>query len=97
MTISMEGWRNTISISLFTILSRGCVIRKPGVAGATNFVKVDKTLPPDFTQENFAVGWYTSTGTFVGDLPSYKQRVEEFSNALAKLIPDYTQGVGRSD
>src|SRR6185369_9909232 len=34
---------------------------KSGVPGATNFVKVDKTLPPDFTQENFAVGWYTST------------------------------------
>ena len=62
---------------------------KSGVKGATNFVKVDKTLPPDFTQENFAVGWYTSTGTFVGDLPSYEQRVAEFSNSLAKLIPDY--------
>ena len=60
-----------------------------GVAGATNFVKVDRMLPPDFTQENFAVGWYTSTGTFVGDLPSYPQRVTEFSNSLAKIIPDY--------
>lgn len=63
--------------------------RKSGVPGATNFVKVDKTLPPDFTQENFAVGWYTSTGTFVGDLASYPQRVEEFSNSLANLIPEY--------
>ena len=62
---------------------------KSGVAGATNFVKVDKTLPPDFTQENFAVGWYTSTGTFVGDLESYPQRVEDFSKSLAKIIPDY--------
>lgn len=62
---------------------------KSGVAGATNFVKVDRMLPPDFTQENFAVGWYTSTGTFVGDLPSYRQRVTEFSNSLAKIIPDY--------
>ena len=62
---------------------------KSGVAGATNFVKVDKTLPPDFTQENFAVGWYTSTGTFVGDLESYPQRVEEFSKSLAKIIPEY--------
>ena len=63
--------------------------RKAGVAGATNFVKVDRMLPPDFTQENFAVGWYTSTGTFVGDMPSYPQRVMEFSNSLAKIIPDY--------
>lgn len=62
---------------------------KSGVAGATNFVKVDRVLPPDFTQENFAVGWYTSTGTFVGDLPSYPERVAEFSKSLAKIIPDY--------
>src|SRR5215216_3366308 len=62
---------------------------KSGVAGATNFVKVDRMLPPDFTQENFAVGWYTSTGTLVGDLPNYPQRVEEFSKSLGKIIPDY--------
>src|SRR5215216_1527412 len=62
---------------------------KSGVGGASNFVKVDRTLPPDFTQENFAVGWYTSTGTFVGDLPSYPERVAEFSKSLAKIFPDY--------
>jgi len=62
---------------------------KSGVPGATNFVKVDKTLPPDFTQENFAVGWYTSTGTFVGDMPDYPRRVKEFSDALAKIFPEY--------
>lgn len=63
--------------------------KNSGVPGATNFVKVDRMLPPDFTQENFAVGWYTSSGTFVGDMPSYPQRVMEFSNSLAKIIPDY--------
>jgi hypothetical protein len=62
---------------------------KSGVPGATNFVKVDKALPPDFTQEKFAVGWYTSTGTFVGDMPDYSRRVKEFSDSLAKIIPDY--------
>ena len=62
---------------------------KSGVAGAANFVSVDRSLPPDFTQESFAVGWYTSTGTFVGDLPSYPQRAEEYSNSLAKRIPEY--------
>ena len=62
---------------------------KSGVAGASNFVLVDRSLPPDFTQENFAVGWYTSTGTFVGDLPSFPQRVEEYSNSLSKRIPEY--------
>jgi hypothetical protein len=56
---------------------------------ALNFVEVDRGLPPDFTQENFAVGWYTSTGTFVGDLPSYPQKAEQYSNSLAKTIPEY--------
>ena len=64
---------------------------KAGVPGATNFVKVDRTLSPNFTQENFAVGWYTSTGTFAGDLPSYKRRVEEISSSLAERIPEYKQ------
>jgi len=55
----------------------------------TNFVAVSRSLPPDFTQESFAVGWYTSTGTFVGDLSSYPQRVKEYSDSLAKRIPKY--------
>ncbi|HKG48165.1 MAG TPA: hypothetical protein VKB02_15625 [Pyrinomonadaceae bacterium] len=62
---------------------------KSGVPGAANFVSVDRSLPPDFTQESFAVGWYKSTGTFVGDLQSYPQRVEEYSNNLSKRIPEY--------
>jgi hypothetical protein len=62
---------------------------KAGVPGATNFVKVERSLPPDFTQENFAVGWYTSEGTFTADLPSYPRRVEEFSSSLARVFPEY--------
>jgi len=62
---------------------------KSGVAGASNFIKVEKTLPKNFFEENFAVGWYTSTGTFVGDLPNYPQRVKEFSDSLAKIIENY--------
>jgi hypothetical protein len=63
---------------------------KSGVAGASNFVKVDRMLPSNTSpQENFAVGWYTSTGTFVGDLSSFPARVEEISKALAKSITDY--------
>jgi hypothetical protein len=54
-----------------------------------NFVQVERKLPPDLTQENFVVGWYTSTGTFVGDLPTYPKRVEEFSATLAKAFPEY--------
>lgn len=62
---------------------------KSGVAGAANFVLVDRGLPPDFTQENFSVSWYTSTGTFVGDLPNYPKLVEQKSSSLAKQIPEY--------
>ena len=61
-------------------------VRKPNSA---NFVAVERRLPPNLTQENFVVGWYTSTGTFVGDLASYRDRVEEFSNRLAKTFPEY--------
>ena len=62
---------------------------KAGVAGATNFVKVERRIPPDFTQENFVVRWYPSTGTFAGDLPNYPKQVEEFSASLAKAFPEY--------
>ena len=62
---------------------------KAGVPGATNFVGVVRSLTPDFPQETFAVGWYTSTGTFVGDLGSYSDRVKEYSKSLAERVPDY--------
>ncbi|HEY6802418.1 MAG TPA: hypothetical protein VI306_02460 [Pyrinomonadaceae bacterium] len=62
---------------------------KSGVAGASSFVKVERRMPPDFTQENFTVGWYTSAGTYDLDLPNYPRRVEEFSAALSKNIPEY--------
>lgn len=62
---------------------------KAGVRGATNFVKVERRLPPDFTQENFVVRWYPSTGTFVNDLPNYPKQAEEFSASLAKAFPEY--------
>ena len=62
---------------------------KAGVPGATNFVKVERMLPPNFIQENFVVGWYTSSGTFVGDMQTYPQRVEELSRVFEKIYPDY--------
>src|SRR6185369_1768523 len=40
---------------------------RAGVSGASNFAKVERRLPPDFTQENFAVGWYSSAGSEDGD------------------------------
>jgi hypothetical protein len=62
---------------------------KAGVAGATNFVKVERRLPPDFTQENFAVGWYTSQGTFEADTPLFPRLVELLSANLSKDFPGY--------
>ena len=62
---------------------------KAGVAGATNFVKVERRLPPDFTQENFAVGWYTSQGTFESDTPLFPQLVKLLSATLSKDFPEY--------
>jgi hypothetical protein len=62
---------------------------KSGVAGASNFVKVERRIPPDFTQENFVVRWYPSSGTLAGDLQDLPKRVEEFSNSLAKSFPEY--------
>lgn len=62
---------------------------KAGVAGSGNFAKVERRLPPDFTQENFAVRWYESQGTYTADLPTYPKQVEEFSDSLAKAFPEY--------
>jgi len=62
---------------------------KAGVPGATNFVIVERRIPPDFTQENFVVRWYPSSGTLAGDLGTLPQKAEEFSATLAKSIPEY--------
>jgi hypothetical protein len=62
---------------------------KAGGPGSNNFAKVERRLPPDFTQENFAVGWYKSTGTFAGDESSFPQIAEGLSANLAKNLPEY--------
>lgn len=63
--------------------------KNAGVAGASNFVKVERRLPPDFTQENFAVGWYTSKGTFEADSPTFPRLVELLGANLANSFPEY--------
>lgn len=62
---------------------------KAGVPGASNFAKVERRLPPDFTQENFAVGWYTSKGTFAADESTFPQLVEVLGTNLAQGFPGY--------
>ena len=62
----------------------------PKTPSGASFAKGERRLPPDFTQENFAVGWYDgSTGTFAGDEASFPQRVEDLSARLAKALPEY--------
>lgn len=63
--------------------------KNAGVAGASNFVKVERRLPPDFTQENFAVGWYTSKGSFEKDRPTFPRLVELLGTNLANSFPEY--------
>ena len=62
----------------------------PKTSGGASFVKVERRLPPDFTQENFAVGWYDSSkGTFAADEASFPQRVADLSDRLSKSLPEY--------
>jgi len=63
--------------------------KNAGVAGASNFVKVERRLPPDFTQENFAVGWYTSKGSFEADSPTFPRLVELLGTNLSNSFPEY--------
>jgi hypothetical protein len=62
---------------------------KAGVPGATNFAKVERRLPPDFTQENFAVGWYSSSGSVANDRALFPTLTENLSAQFAKNFPDY--------
>jgi hypothetical protein len=62
---------------------------RAGVPGARNFVQVERRLPPNFTQENFAVSWYSSTGSLAGDRPAFPGLVESLSSSFAKTIDGY--------
>lgn len=60
-----------------------------GVPGATNFAKVERRMPPDLTQENFAVGWYSSAGSAEGDRAAFHTVAENMSAQLSKRFPEY--------
>ena len=62
---------------------------KSGVRGASNFVKVERRLPPDFTQENLAVGWYASSGSLQTDQDLFHGLAENLSSQLSKKFPGY--------
>jgi len=62
----------------------------PKAGGASgNFAKFERRLPPDFTQENVAVRFYESKGTYDADLPEFPKLVKDFSDSLAKVLPGY--------
>jgi hypothetical protein len=61
---------------------------KSGVAGASNFVKVERLLPPDYTQEQFAVAWYDSGGTIEADRDKFPKLVETLNNSY-RQFPEY--------
>ena len=60
-----------------------------GVPGASNFAKVERRLPPDFTQENFAVGWYSSAGSAEADRSVFHTLAENLSSQFAKSFAEY--------
>lgn len=62
---------------------------KAGSEGSSNFVKVERRLPPDFTQENFAVGYYESNGTVEADRPIFPSLVKSFNSKLTASFPEY--------
>jgi hypothetical protein len=61
-----------------------------GVAGASNFIRVERRLPPDFTQENFGVSWYESRGTFDADEREvFPKLVESLKARYSKSFPEF--------
>jgi hypothetical protein len=62
---------------------------KAGVPGATNFVQVERSLPPNYTLENFAVGWYGSAGSAELDRTAFPRLVENLSSKFEKTIDHY--------
>lgn len=63
---------------------------KSGVAGASNFIRVERRLPPDFTQENFAVSWYESQGTLEADQEKvFPKLIESMKAKLSKAYPEF--------
>jgi hypothetical protein len=63
---------------------------KTGVAGASNFIRVERRLPPDFTQENFGVSWYESKGTYEADSQEvFPKLVESLKSRYEKSFPEF--------
>jgi hypothetical protein len=56
--------------------------------GATNFIKVEKS-DADFTMENFAVGYFSGSGSAAGDKLLYPQLVSQLAGQFSKSFPNF--------
>ncbi|HLL74374.1 MAG TPA: nuclear transport factor 2 family protein [Pyrinomonadaceae bacterium] len=65
------------------------VLKEPPGQSRSNFVKVERSLDGNTTLENFAVGWYTSTGTARGDAALFPQLANQLSSQFAVGFPGY--------
>ena len=64
---------------------------KAGVPGARNFAQVERRLPPDFTQENFAVAWNSSAAPVAENRALFHTLAENLSAQFekSKKFPEY--------
>jgi ketosteroid isomerase-like protein len=65
------------------------VLKEPPGQSKSNFVKVERSLDGSTTLENFAVGWFTSTGTAAGDAALFPQLANQLSSQFAAGFPGY--------
>jgi hypothetical protein len=60
-----------------------------GVPGARNFAQVERRLPPDFTQENFAVAWNSSAAPVAENLALFHNLADNLSKQFQSKFPGY--------
>jgi hypothetical protein len=60
-----------------------------GIPGARNYVLVERHLPPDYTQESFAVAWSSSAAPVAENLALFHTMTENLSAQLAGKFPGY--------
>jgi len=60
-----------------------------GVPGARNFAQVERRLPPDFTQENFAVAWNSSAAPVSENRALFHTLAENLSDQFKSKFPGY--------
>ena len=57
--------------------------------GSSNFVKVERLMPPNFTQEEFAVSYYDSKGTLEADRAIFPVLIEKLNAKFSAGYPEY--------